>query len=338
MKAAVFRKTKGLVVEDLPQPQPDEEQVLVKVLYTGFCGSDHSLIENEETPDGLILGHEVCGIVVRVGAKTREILPGTRVIIRPTFCGVCPGCLSGRPQLCSRNRRSIGIGDLPGGLAEFILAYPQMLIPVPEKVDSKNAALVEMCAVSLHGIRISGKEGGSACVLGGGAIGLSLVQLLKLHHFFPIMVSEPVEEKRELARQFGADWVIDPLKENLTLLAYTITNGSGFTVVFECSGRKGLIPEAMNLAGPSGTVCQLSVIYENIEINPAVLMFKELSLTAAYGNTHEENRQCLQWMSEGKLDARPLITDMITLEELPQVYKERIHTGKTIKVLVRIGE
>jgi (R,R)-butanediol dehydrogenase/meso-butanediol dehydrogenase/diacetyl reductase len=337
MQAVVLRKTKGLVVENLPRPEPDEDQVLVKVLYTGFCGSDHSLIENEGTPDGIILGHEVCGMVVEAGRKVRGVRPGIRVIIRPTFCGACPGCLSGRPQLCSNNRRSIGIGDLPGGFAEFILVYPRMLIPVPEQVDSKNAALTELCAVSLHGIRISGRETGSACVLGGGAIGLSLVKLLKLHNFFPIVVSEPLKEKRELALQFGADRVIDPLTENLVLQGYTVTKGAGFNVVFECSGRKGLVPEAMNLAGPAGTICQLSVLYENIEINPAVLMFKELKLTAAYGNTHEENRQCLRWMSEGKLDVRPLITDMITLDELPQVYKERIHIGKTIKVLVRIG-
>jgi 2-desacetyl-2-hydroxyethyl bacteriochlorophyllide A dehydrogenase len=338
MKAVVFRKTKGLVVEDLPRPQPDENQVLVKVLYTGFCGSDHSLIENEGTPDGLILGHEVCGTVVETGAKVKDVTPGTRVIIRPTFCGECPGCLSGRTQLCSRNRRSIGIGDLPGGFAEFIVVYPQMLIPVPEKVDSKNAALAELCAVSLHGIRISGREGGSACVLGGGAIGLSLVKLLKLHHFFPIVVSEPVQEKRNLALRFGADRAIDPISENLILQSYAATKGSGFDVVFECSGRKGLVPEAMNLAGPAGTICQLSVIYENIEINPAVLMFKELKLTAAYGNTHEENLQCLQWMSEGKLDARPLITDLIPLGQLPQIYKERMHTGQVIKVMLQIGE
>jgi 2-desacetyl-2-hydroxyethyl bacteriochlorophyllide A dehydrogenase len=338
MKAAVFRKTKGLVVEDLAVPTPDENQVLVKVLYTGFCGSDHSLIENEGTPDGIILGHEVCGTVVEAGNKVRGVLPGTRVIIRPTFCGECPGCLSGRTQLCSNNRRSIGIGDLPGGFAEFILVYPQMLIPVPDKVDSINAALAELCAVSLHGIKISGKTGGSACVLGGGAIGLSLVTLLKLYKFFPVVVSEPVKEKRELALEFGADRTIDPFTENLVLQGYTITKGRGFHLVFECSGRKGLMPEAMNLAGPAGSVCQLSVIYDNIEINPAVLMFKELTLTAAYGNTHEENRQCLRWMSEGKLDARPLITDLITLEQLPQAYQNKIHTGKTIKVMIRIGE
>jgi (R,R)-butanediol dehydrogenase / meso-butanediol dehydrogenase / diacetyl reductase len=152
------------------------------------------------------------------------------------------------------------------------------------------------------------------------------------------VLSEPVKEKRELALEFGADQVIDPLSGNLVLQGYTITQGAGFNAVFECSGRTGLIPEAMNLTGPAGTICQLSVVYENVEINPAVLMFKELKLTAAYGNTHVENIQCLRWMSEGKLDVRPLITDTVTLDQLPQVYRERIHTGKTIKVLVRIGE
>lgn len=142
----------------LPKPEIDKNQVLVKIANTGFCGSDHSLVNIEGTPDGIILGHEVSGSVVEAGAEVSQVAEGMKVIVRPTYCGECWGCRSGRPHLCSNNRRSIGIGDLPGGFAEYIKVFPQMLIPVPETIDSVNAALVEMFAVALHAVRLTGKK------------------------------------------------------------------------------------------------------------------------------------------------------------------------------------
>ena len=82
----------------------------------------------------------------------------------------------------------------------------------------------------------------------------------------------------------------------------------------------------------------VSIIMHDVAITPLVLNFKEIRLTGSYSNTHEENRQCLRWMAEGKLEGRSMITDYIGLDDLPRVYRERIHTGKAIKVMLRIGE
>lgn len=337
MKAVVFRKGKGLVFEEVSKPQIDPDQVLVKVINTGFCGSDHSLVETAGTPDGIILGHEVSGIVEAVGPKVQGLAEGARVIVRPTFCGTCVGCRIGKPQLCSNNRRSIGIGDLPGGFAEYVKVFPQMLIPIPSGVDSQSAALAELFAVGLHAVNVAGISKGSVLVIGAGAVGLALVKLLKILGFGPIAVSEPLATKRELARQFGADLTVDPITENLQLVALGQLSTAGFTTVFECAGLPGMLATAMNVAAPGGCVCQLSVIYRDVSINPAVMLFKEIKVTGSYGNTHQENSQCLQWMAEGQLDAQPIISDRIMLEQLPEVYQEKIHTGKAIKVLLQIG-
>jgi 2-desacetyl-2-hydroxyethyl bacteriochlorophyllide A dehydrogenase len=338
MKAVVFREKTGLVLEEVPIPEIDTDQVLVKVANTGFCGSDHSLVETEGTPDGVVLGHEVSGRVVETGKAVTGVKEGMKVIIRPTFCGNCVGCRAGKPQLCSNNRRSIGIGDLSGGFAEYIKAFPQMLIPVPETVSSQNAALAELYSVALHAINLSEKNGGSVLVIGAGAVGLALVKLLKVSGFSPIIVSEPSVAKRDLALKFGADQVIDPLQNDLVASSFGITNGEGFSTVFECAGLPDLISVGMNVVGPGGTVCQISVVYKDIMINPAILLFKEIRLTGSYGNTHEENIQCLKWMADKKLDAVPLISDYTTLDELPGLYKDKISTGNTIKVMINIGE
>ena len=89
MKAAVYRKNKGLVIEEIPMPEAGEDGVLIKVSDTGFCGSDHSLIESGLLPDGIILGHEASGTVCDRGRQNGALQDGVRVIVRPTYCGLC---------------------------------------------------------------------------------------------------------------------------------------------------------------------------------------------------------------------------------------------------------
>ena len=338
MKAAVFRKPQGLVVEELKAPEPGDDGILVQVSNSGFCGSDHSLIASGILPEGCIVGHETSGIVQELGKEVDGPEPGTRVVIRPTFCGACRDCLMGKPYFCQNDRHSIGIGDLPGGFAEYIKVFPQMLIPVPEGVDSQNAALAEAFATALHAIKCSRREGGSALVIGGGPIGLSVIKLLKTLGFGPVVLFEPVKAKRDLGLDFGADKAVDPFLDALQLHVLDWTEGVGFEAVFECSGASDAVQTAIDSVARGGTVCIVSVIFTDIQIKPLNMTFKEVWMTASYSNTHEENMQILKWMAEGKLDGRPLITDLISLDQLPRVYRERIETGQAIKVMLKIGE
>ncbi|MBN2298832.1 MAG: alcohol dehydrogenase catalytic domain-containing protein, partial [Deltaproteobacteria bacterium] len=265
MKAVVYDQAEKLKVQDVPTPQIDPDQVLIRVSNTGFCGSDHSMIESGGLAQGYIVGHEVSGTIVETGPEVAGYAPGTRIMIRPTFCGQCRDCTIGKPYLCRNNRRTIGIGDLPGGFAEYLKVYPGMLIPVPDGVDSQNAALAEAFAASLHGIHASRARGGSALVIGGGPIGLGMIRLLKIMGFGPIALSEPVQEKRSIAEHFGADILVDPFKENIIMRSYDDTSGTGYETVFECSGIPSSVTDAMNCCANGGTVCIVSVIMKNIE-------------------------------------------------------------------------
>ena len=214
-----------------------------------------------------------------------------------------------------------------------------MLIPIPEGVNSRNAALAETFASALHGIGCAGNQGGSVLVMGGGPIGLAAVKLLKLQGFGPIVLSEPVKGKTDLGRLFGADFALDPLHENLRERTQEWTRGVGFETVLECSGVPENIPLAFEVAAKGGSVCMISIIFKGIAVpQPMALNFKEIRFTGSYSNTHAENARILTWMAEGKIDARPLITDLIPLDGLPRVYAERIHGGEAIKVMLQVGE
>ena len=236
----------------------------------------------------------------------------------------------GRPYLCQQRRRTIGIGDLPGAFAEYIKVYPQMVIPIPEGVDSRNAALAETFAAALHGINIAGGQGGSVLVMGGGPIGLAAVRILKLLGFSPIVLSEPLAEKGELGKRFGADHVIDPRSDDLRQQAREWTRGTGFEMILECSGVAGNVPLAFELIATGGSLCMISILFGGITLNhPMLLNFKEFRFTGSYSNTHEENSQCLKWMAEGKIDARPLISDLIPLERIAPALSGAHPSGKS---------
>jgi len=338
MKAVVFRKDKGLVYENVPDYTVGPDEVLVRVANTGFCGSDHSLVAGGHLADGCILGHEISAVIVEKGAQAQGPPVGTRVCIRPTYCGECLNCRSGRPHLCRVHRRTTGIGDLQGGFAEYVKVYPQMLIAIPEGIDSQNAALAETFAAALHGIRCTSDTKGSVLVMGGGPIGLCTVRLLKILGYGPIVLYEPVRAKREIALLYGADHAFDPLERDADQQALAVAPG-GFNKTFECSGVKQNIDRAILLAADNGEICIVSMIFSPLEIAaPFLINLKEIRLTASNSNTHEENIQCLRWMAEGKLDARPLISDYDVLARLPEVYRERIDTGLAIKALFKVGE
>lgn len=338
MKAVVFRHGRGLVYEDIPDYTLADDEVLVRIANTGFCGSDHSLVAGGIVPEGYVLGHEISAVVVAKGDQAGGPPIGTRVCIRPTYCGECANCRRGKQQLCRVHRRTTGIGDLPGGFAEYTKVFPQMLIPIPEGVDSRNAALAETFAAALHGISCTGLETGSALVMGGGPIGLCAVRLLKILGYGPIVLSEPVKGKRDIALAYGADHVLDPLDKDFNSQIAQAVPG-GFDKVFECAGVMSNVGLAVQLAADGGQVCIVSVMYQPVTLPaPYMINFKEVTITASISNTHAENIQCLQWMAEGKVDATPLITDLVPLERLPEVYRTRVETGQAIKVLLRIGE
>jgi len=263
---------------------------------------------------------------------------GTRVCIRPSYCGTCENCRSGRQHLCRVHRRTTGIGDLPGGFAEYVKVYPQMLIPVPAGVDSRNAALAETFASALHAIHCTSHRTGSALVMGGGPIGLCTVRILKILGYGPIVLFEPVREKRDIAIAYGADFAFDPREKDVDRETRTLVP-AGFEKTFECSGVGANVDRAIALAADSADICVVSVIFSPLTIAaPFLINLKEIRLTASISNTHGENIQCLAWMAEGKLDARLLISDDEPLERLPVVYRERIDTGKSIKAVFSIGE
>jgi L-iditol 2-dehydrogenase len=340
MKAVVYHRSQRLDFEEVSKPQATPDQVIVKVVYAGFCGSDHSIIHYDYVPDGTILGHELSGVVVEVGSEVRDVAVGKRCVIRTTYCGKCAYCLQGRTHLCV-NRFHVGKGEggLGGGFSEYLAVYPQMLIPIPEGVDFRRAAMTEMYASALHGIYVTGLSEGAALVMGGGSIGLCTVELLKAKGFGPIVLSEPLPQRRELGLRLGATEVLDPLQIDIRKESRRLSGKDGFDVAFECSGVPANLQTGLDCLNRGGVLSFVSVIPTEVSFNPMSLMVgTERRIVGVGSSNHEENREVLELMAQGRLKGDPLVFDDIALAELPVVYRERIDKRQTLKVMVRVSD
>src|ERR1041385_1913030 len=211
MKVALFEKPQVLsvTVKDLRPLRSDE--VLVKVDACGVCGTDVHIVEgsSRSTPP-VVIGHEYAGIVEDSSNTVEGWKPGKRVAVDPTIsCGACFFCRRGLVPLCS-NLLALGV-DIDGGMAEYCIVPVKQLYEIPDNLSMEASAFIEPVSCAIHGIdRANIRTGDSVVILGGGTIGLLMLQLAKEAGASRTFVVEPLPHKQAIARALGADYVIDP--------------------------------------------------------------------------------------------------------------------------------
>lgn len=323
MKSAVFYGTRDLRVEDREIPRPGEGEVLIQVKACGVCGTDVHIFEGDqgaaEVTPPTILGHEFSGIITEVGVGVTEFQPGDRVCIDPNcVCGSCEACRQGLSHFCSH---MIGYGTTRnGGFAEYCVVRASQVYRLGEHTTFEQGAMAEPAACCLHGIDLCQiQPGQQVVVIGGGMIGLLMLQLAKLAGASRVALLEPVERKREAGKRLGADLCIDPFTED----AETCLKKAGMTwirTVIECSGAPSAMEQAIDLAGSKGVVMLfgLSKPEEVISVRPFQIFRKELEIKASYINPCTQKR-ALELIDSGRLDVSSMVCETCGLEQLAEV-------------------
>src|SRR5208283_1284982 len=230
MKAVVVKQAGALGVQDVPEPEPAPDEIKVKIAYAGICGSDPKIVEGKRMPkpqEGAIgwpekitpipqgirfLGHEASGTVVKIGKDVKsDFKIGQRVAMNfRTVCGGCYYCQNKMEHFCERAIIFMGL------MAEYAVFKESLVYPLPDDLPLDVGAFLEPVSVAVHTLDITHmKIGDSVIITGGGTIGLLVLQLAIKSGASKVLVSEPIPEKRKLAKQLGADVVVDPLKEDL---------------------------------------------------------------------------------------------------------------------------
>jgi L-iditol 2-dehydrogenase len=300
MRAAVLYGHEDLRVEDVPDPSPAADEVVVRVEAATTCGTDvkmwrrgHPVLRGYPAR----FGHEMAG----VRADT-----GERVLVGDSLaCGACPPCRAGRPQICRDTRWVLG------GFAEALAAPEAALHSIPEGLDAAGAAMAEPLAAAVHAIdRAPGRElAPDAGVLGGGSMGQMLAALL-VHEGRTVTLADPHAERRAQAAAVGA---------------MTAESVRDCDVVFEAVGRPAAWRAAVEAAAPGGTVIFVGgcASGSNAPLPTHPLHYDELDLRGAFHHSPAEVDRALALLAEGALDWRALAAGPIGLHDLPTALAER---------------
>lgn len=328
MKAAVFYGKENLKIEALAMPEITcADSVLIKVKACGVCGTDMHIFDGDEgaaaTPAGTVLGHEFAGEVMAVGDGVRSVKVGDRVCVDPNWlCNSCDYCREGIGHFCEHMN---GIGTtMNGGFAEYCVIPESQVYAFGQNTTYAQAAMTEPVACCLHGMDMCDIEQGAAvAVIGGGMIGLLMLQLAKLKGAATLILIEPIKEKREIAQKLGADITIDPLNEDVSAVIrdHGITRVS---TVIECVGKTATMEQAIAIAGKKSTVMLfgLSKPDDKIAIKPFEIFKKEIVIKASFINPYTQKR-ALSLIDSGKIDVSSMIYKTISLEELPVVLADK---------------
>src|SRR5882672_1221859 len=356
MRAAIMRGKK-LVVDEVPTPAPGPGEALVKTLACGICGSDlHTLKHAERLVEGsrksgapfvmdlkrdIVMGHEFCAEVVDYGPQTQKHLkPGTRVCAMPVL-------------IRSTGVEAVGYSnENPGGYGELMRLTEMLLLEVPNGLSTERAALTEPMAVGYHAVQKARLQKDDApLVIGCGPVGLAVIAALKLIGASPIVAADFSSRRRELARQMGADFVVDPREKSpydswKELAAYTDPAtapklppwlpGPALrpAVTFECVGVPGVIDQIMG-AAPRGTrIVIVGVCMEQDAISPMLGIVKELSLQFVLGYTGDEFAATLGHIAAGAIATAPLVTGKVGVEGVAGAFEELGSPERHAKVLV----
>lgn len=338
MKAAVFKEFgQPMVVEDVADPTPDENQMVVKVGYCGICGTDlHSTREGPAAvPCDSILGHEFVGEVVEVGkAIAKDWQKDDRVCSLPFLgCGRCQSCMNGRPFECAEVILT-GL-QTPGGFAEYVKTGASETIKLPDELEMERAALIEPLAVALHAIRVGEMQAGQRVLItGAGPIGLAVALWARFLGARDVVVSEFAEQRKALAAQLGASAVIDPAGD--IAAQFADATGGEPDMIFECVGAPGLLQQCVEVAPRRSTIVPVGVCENPDTFLPFLALAKELQFKFAIAYTRDDFETVIAMLAQGRIDASAMVTDIVSLDAMPAAF-EALRTPTTqCKVLTKL--
>lgn len=323
MKSAVFYGKHDLRVENSPMPKVGPEDILIQVKACGICGTDVHIYEGDkgaaEVTPPTILGHEFSGVIAEVGSNVTKYKVGDRVCIDPNcYCGKCDFCRNGIAHYCTD---MIGYGTtVNGGFAEYCSVNQRQVYKLGDNTTFEQGAMTEPVACCLHGMDMCNIHPGSnVVVIGGGMIGLLMLQLSKLAGAARVALLEPVESKRVVAKKLGADILIDPINENveeeLKKAGMTWVN-----TVIECVGKTATIQQAIDIVGNKGTVMMFGLTKpdDTIAVKPFHIFQKEIELKSSFINPYTQKR-ALDLIDSGRLDVSSMVYAVESLENLADI-------------------
>ncbi len=323
MLAAIFQEPFKLELQDYIIPKLDKKEILIKVGICGLCGTDFHIYKGESySKPPLIPGHEFVGTIIEKGTDVSGLNIGDHIAVDPNiYCGECEYCRTGKINFC-KNLKALGV-SLNGGFAEYSVIPSSQAYFIPKDFPFEAAAFAEPLSCCIRGIdQAAIKHGETVAIIGGGTIGLLMLQLVKISGASKILLIEPINEKRNIAVSLGADFIFDPASGEMLKQISDLTSG-GPDVVIECAGNSSAASLALSLPKRGGRVIifGLSGNKESININLQDFFLKELSVKGSLLNPFTFSR-AVDLLVSGKINPILLKPFTSSLENLDKILSQ----------------
>jgi len=314
-------------VRDVPEPTPGPGQVKVEVQAAGVCGSDLHIYYDEiaitiEPP--VVMGHEFAGVIVELGAGVDQLAVGDRVTCETTAwsCGQCLQCRLGHYNMCA-NRKVVGYA-VDGCFARYCVVNERQVHRLPDNVDFLAGALTEPAACCVHAVlELTTISAGDVVVLTGpGPIGLLCLQLVKAAGGYAVVCGTSLDAERlALARQFGADRIVNVETENALELIGRLTDSQGADIFLECAGAPAAARFGLEATRRGGQYTQVGLFPGPFELKFDQIAYKELRVTGSLGQRWTSWQRALALMAHGQVDTRSLVSHVLPLTEWREAFR-----------------
>lgn len=338
MKAIQIPGLQQIEVIEIPQSAaPAADEVLIRLQYVGFCGSDLNtfLGRNGMAKKNVIPGHEVGAVIEAVGINVPETLrPGMAVTVNPyTNCGHCASCRNGRVNACQHNE-TLGV-QRDGAMREFMLLPWQKIIPA-EGLDTKTCALIEPMSVGFHAVdRAQVQDIDKVMVIGCGMVGLGAVVRAALRGA-TVIAADLDDEKLELARQLGATHTLNTKSEDAHQRLMELTEGLGPDVIVEAVGSVPTYQLAVNEIAFTGRIACIGYAKQDALLPTRLFVQKELDIRGSRNANPNDFRAVIHYLKQGNCPTEQLISRVIKPEESQQTMEYwSQNPGKVFRILVR---
>lgn len=333
MKALIHTKPYCFEYSDFPDPTVGDDEVLIRVKACGICGSD---VQGFTGKTGrrlapIIMGHEAAGVVEDFGKNVDGFERGERVCFDSTvYCNECQPCKKGLFNRCEK-RQVLGVSTPEfkrhGAFAEYVSVPWWIVFKIPDNMSFVQAAFLEPASIGMHaGNRTPISSDDTVVVIGGGTIGLFVMQAARLRGAARVIVVDINDFRLGLADKLGADRVINPQRSVLKEAVFAETEGKGADVAFEVVGYAQTFRDGVSITKTGGHIIAVGNLEPTAEFNLQELVSRELTFRGSYASSGEF-RDCIGLVASGKINIGPLISDVLPLKDGPSAF-ERLHKAE----------